>query len=301
MVFQDYALFPHLNVRDNAAFGPRMQHWPSGRIERRVKELLELVRLPGYGGRRVSGLSGGEQQRVALARALAPDPELLLLDEPLSALDAKLRSELRGEIRRIQKQLGVTTVYVTHDQEEALAISDRIALMNAGHIEQTGTPREVYSSPSTLFAAGFMGIDNRVEGTVDSVEEGCVFVQTPEGLFEGRTRGSITRGVFNDGSMSRGTFNGSALTRDDRAVALFRAEHCRVETSSGKSLAPAPNSISGRVTGSEYQGERTVVTVQAVSGRFSARCDAQTTSCAPGDRVVLRVDPENVLVIPHRA
>ncbi len=166
IVFQDYALFPNLNVLDNVCFGPAVQGWERGRSRARGRELLELVHLAGYERRRVNTLSGGERQRVALARALAPRPRLLLLDEPLSALDAKLRRSLRQEIQAVQRELAVTTVYVTHDQEEALAISDRIAVMRAGRIEQIGSPEEVYRRPASLFVAGFIGQANLIPGTV---------------------------------------------------------------------------------------------------------------------------------------
>jgi ABC-type Fe3+/spermidine/putrescine transport system ATPase subunit len=157
MVFQDYALFPHMNVAKNIGYGLRVKRRPAQEIRSRTEELLKLVNLRGYENRPVSQLSGGEQQRVALIRALAAGPDLLLLDEPLSALDAQLRKSLRREIRSIQRRTGLTTLYVTHDQEEALAVSDRIIIMRDGKIEQSGTPEEVYHHPATLFAAEFFG------------------------------------------------------------------------------------------------------------------------------------------------
>jgi len=166
MVFQNYALFPNMTVFDNIAFPLKMKRLPKDEIRKKVKELLELVRLEGFEERYPRQLSGGQQQRVALARALARDPEILLLDEPLSNLDAKLRVALRYEIRRIQKEVGITAIYVTHDQEEALSISDRVAIMNNGKIEQIGTPEEVYSNPKTLFVADFLGLKNVFEGKI---------------------------------------------------------------------------------------------------------------------------------------
>lgn len=157
MVFQDYALFPHLDVAGNILYPLRLRKTKRAERISRMEGLLDLVGLSGYGRRRIQNLSGGEQQRVALARALASSPRLLLLDEPLSALDAKMRVRLREEILRIQKQTGITTIYVTHDQDEALSMSDRIIVMNQGGIEQIGTPEEVYSRPATLHAALFMG------------------------------------------------------------------------------------------------------------------------------------------------
>ncbi|MGQ4557085.1 ATP-binding cassette domain-containing protein [Halobellus sp. GM3] len=167
VVFQNYALFPHLSVSENVAYGLRFADPPDGASrEERVQSLLDLVDLPGLGDRDPTELSGGQKQRVALARALAPGPELLLLDEPMSALDARLRERLRLQIKEIQSTLGITTLYVTHDQEEALAISDRVAVMNDGRIEQVGTPRDVYRRPATRFVAEFVGDNNVFEGRV---------------------------------------------------------------------------------------------------------------------------------------
>jgi putative spermidine/putrescine transport system ATP-binding protein len=157
MVFQTYALFPNLTVGDNIAFGLKIAGMAAEQRRTRVDEMLKLIGLPGFEKRYPYQLSGGQQQRVALARAIAPKPRLLLLDEPLSALDAKIRVSLRQEIRAIQQDLGITTVFVTHDQEEALSISDRIVVMNAGNIEQLGTPHEIYNKPATKFAATFVG------------------------------------------------------------------------------------------------------------------------------------------------
>jgi iron(III) transport system ATP-binding protein len=167
MVFQHYALFPHRTVAQNVAFGLRMQRVRRDEIARRVDEALALVQLPGHGGRYPAQLSGGEQQRIALARALAPSPALLLLDEPLSALDARVRQSLRHEMRALQRRLGVTTIMVTHDQEEALAMADRIVVMNHGVVEQVGTPVEVYTRPRSPFVARFVGQMNFIEATAD--------------------------------------------------------------------------------------------------------------------------------------
>ncbi len=166
MVFQSYALFPNMTVADNVGFGLKVRKQPKDQIRKRVGELLELIHLPDKAGRYPWQLSGGQQQRVALARALAIEPQVLLLDEPLSALDAKIRVSLRNEIRAIQRQLGITTVYVTHDQEEALSLSDRIVVMSEGRIEQTGTPFEIYNFPSTGFVARFVGTLNVVSAKV---------------------------------------------------------------------------------------------------------------------------------------
>ena len=164
LVFQNYALFPSMNVAKNVGYGLKMRKVPQAEIDRSVSEALELVKLGGYEPRRVTQLSGGEQQRVALARALVTKPSILLLDEPLSALDRKIRGEMQYEIRNIQRQVGITTVFVTHDQEEALTMSDQIILINQGRIEQEGDPFSIYSQPATVFASDFLGKANLLTG-----------------------------------------------------------------------------------------------------------------------------------------
>ncbi|WP_049979676.1 ABC transporter ATP-binding protein [Halolamina rubra] len=181
VVFQSYALFPHMTVAENVRYGLRFTDPPRGlTADERVDELLELVDLPDMGDREPDELSGGQQQRVALARALAPEPDVLLLDEPMSALDARLREQLRREIKRIQKELGVTTVYVTHDQEEALAVSDRLAVMHDGGVEQVGTPVDVYERPATEFVASFVGENNVFSGVVAGREGDELAIEVDE-------------------------------------------------------------------------------------------------------------------------
>jgi putative spermidine/putrescine transport system ATP-binding protein len=176
MVFQSYALFPNMTVADNVGFGLRVRKRPADQIRKRVGELLEIVNLPEKGGRYPYQLSGGQQQRVALARALAFEPQVLLLDEPLSALDAKIRVALRHEIRSIQRQLGITTVYVTHDQEEALSLSDRVVVMSEGRMEQVGTPFEIYNFPTTAFVASFVGTLNVLRGKIVDAGRGEIAI-----------------------------------------------------------------------------------------------------------------------------
>ena len=180
MVFQSYALFPNMTVADNIGFGLKVRGRPKDQIRRRVEELLALIHLSDRGGRYPWQLSGGQQQRIALARALAIEPQVLLLDEPLSALDAKIRVALRHEIRAIQRQLGITTVYVTHDQEEALSLSDRVVVMSEGRIEQIGTPSEIYNFPATPFVASFVGTLNLVEARVIDASNGRLTVAGQE-------------------------------------------------------------------------------------------------------------------------
>jgi putative spermidine/putrescine transport system ATP-binding protein len=174
MVFQAYSLFPNMTARQNVEFGLRIRKVSSADRSRRAAELLELVGLSAAADRYPHQLSGGQQQRVALARALAIEPRVLLLDEPLSALDAKVRVQLREEIRRIQTQLGITTLYVTHDQEEALSVSDRVVVLSQGQIEQVGTPADIYGAPRTVFVAEFIGTMNRIEGTVSADAPGTI-------------------------------------------------------------------------------------------------------------------------------
>src|SRR3954449_6497792 len=171
-VFQDYALFPHMSVADNVAYGLRIRG--AGRAERRARaaEALEMVRLPDVGARKPAQLSGGQRQRVALARAIVNRPRVLLLDEPLGALDLKLRQQLQVELKRIQGEVGITFVYVTHDQDEALSLSDRVAVMDGGRVLQIGTPREIYDEPDSRFVAGFVGVSNVLELDVERVERG---------------------------------------------------------------------------------------------------------------------------------
>ncbi len=168
MVFQNYAIFPHLTVEDNVAYGLKARRVPKSEIDKRVQESLELVQIAHLAKRKPNELSGGQQQRVALARAFVIEPSVLLMDEPLSNLDAKLRVQMRSVIKKLQRRLGITTIYVTHDQEEALAISDRIAVMKDGHIMQVGTPNDIYAKPQNPFVAGFIGVSNFLDCEIGS-------------------------------------------------------------------------------------------------------------------------------------
>ncbi|HEY7133308.1 MAG TPA: ABC transporter ATP-binding protein [Candidatus Limnocylindrales bacterium] len=197
MVFQNYALFPHLDVAGNIAFGLRRKSVEKEQIVRRVGEALELVHLAGYDKRKPNQLSGGQQQRVALARALVNKPDVLLLDEPLGALDLKLRKALQIELKRVQSEVGITFVYVTHDQEEALTMSDRIAVMRGGKVEQLGTPEELYERPRTRFVADFIGTSNLMSGTVEAVDGPCAVVRLSSGesCLTGADRRSVGEAV----------------------------------------------------------------------------------------------------------
>ncbi|MEW5958408.1 MAG: ABC transporter ATP-binding protein, partial [Chloroflexota bacterium] len=176
-VFQNYALFPHMTVAQNIGFGPKMKKTPQAEIDQRVAEMLTLISLEGFGGRRPAQLSGGQQQRIALARALINQPDVLLLDEPLGALDLKIRKQLQIELLNIQRKVGITFVYVTHDQEEAMALSDRIAVMNKGRVIQEGTPTEIYHQPANRFVANFIGESNLFHGRVADIAAGQMSVE----------------------------------------------------------------------------------------------------------------------------
>ena len=192
MVFQNYALWPHMTIFQNVAYGLRLQKVPAGEIQRRVRKVLELVEIGNLAdveSRKPSALSGGQQQRVALARALVVEPKVLLMDEPLSNLDAKVRQRLRAELRRLQRQVGITAIYVTHDQEEALALADTVVLMDQGTIVQTGTPQEIYLRPSTAFAAEFLGVSNQLEGVA---ADGKLTVAGQSVSYTGPVRGKAT-------------------------------------------------------------------------------------------------------------
>jgi iron(III) transport system ATP-binding protein len=201
MVFQNYALWPHMSVAENVAYGLDVRDVSAAEKDQRVEEALAIVQMTSYAERSPTQLSGGQQQRVALARALVIKPDILLLDEPLSNLDAKLRLEMRDEIKRIHRETGLTTLYVTHDQKEALSLADRIAIMNRGAIEQIGSPREIYRAPKSCFVAQFIGEMNFVTGTIDRIDEGRgvdpaanVLVQTKVGLLRGHSNLKLEAG-----------------------------------------------------------------------------------------------------------
>jgi putative spermidine/putrescine transport system ATP-binding protein len=237
VVFQNYALFPHLTVAENLAFPLRVRGVSSSTVRERVQQVLALVRLDGYEERRPGELSGGQQQRVALARALIFGPDVILMDEPLGALDKQLREQLQTEIKQIQRHLGVTVLYVTHDQSEALALSDRIALFAAGSIEQIGTPQELYERPASAFVAQFIGQNNRLAAVVEEVErERCVV-------------------RLADGSAVHAMLNGTTA-RGERVTAWVRPEHVEL----GDASAGA-NVLRGVIEELSYQGDHVRVQV----------------------------------------
>ena len=246
-VFQSYALFPHLNVHDNVAFGLRFRDLPKDDKRAKVQQALSLVHLAGFDRRRPSQLSGGQQQRVALARALILEPKVLLLDEPLGALDAKLRKALQIELKALQEEVGITFIYVTHDQEEALTMSDRLAVMNVGRIEQIGPPREVYEEPSTAYVADFLGVSNLMEANV-----------------EGRANGTAT--------VRMGEFSLAAASGDLDAVGAvkvtIRPERIRLEPLAPGDADGGGNRIPGMVERLVFLGNSTQVIVRLAPGEL---------------------------------
>ena len=232
MVFQNYALWPHMTVFENIGYGLKLRKLAHAEIAQRIDAVLGKVRLTGLGGRYPGQLSGGQQQRVALARALVLSPKMLLLDEPLSNLDAKIRVQVRAEIRKLQNELGITTIYVTHDQEEALTLSDRIAVFNQGKVIQVGAPKTLYERPASRFVADFIGINNLVDGTVRSIDpRGGVRVDTPLGEL-----GALANGPFGPG---------------DRCVVAVRPENIAMDSAQP---APERNVAEGRIAFAAYLG-----------------------------------------------
>ena len=251
LVFQTYALFPHLSVFDNVAYGLKRRKENKEVISKKVKAVLELVSLTGYENRLPSELSGGQRQRVALARSIVIEPDLLLLDEPLSNLDAKLRDEMRAELSRLQNQLGITMIYVTHDQIEALSLSSRIIIMNQGNIEQMGTPREIYEKPATSFVAKFMGFDNCLAGTVlsgrkDEVEislgDNTIVCPSFDRTFE---KGDKVNLFFRAEDAELGEEKKGIALEVELNYASFQGKNnlCTVQTSEGVSLQVLTSSV----------------------------------------------------------
>jgi spermidine/putrescine transport system ATP-binding protein len=269
-VFQSYALFPHLTIFENVAFGLRRKKVPREQLRGRVEEMLELVELRGLGGRKPRQLSGGQQQRVALARALVCKPQVLLLDEPLGALDLKLRKQMQLFLKRLQHDVGITFVHVTHDQEEAMTMADTIAVMNEGRIEQLGAPRELYERPRTAFVAGFLGVSNLLAGEVvgDGVVriDGGPEVRVPPELLAGRS-GRVAVGV--------------------------RPEKIRLGGGDG-------NSLTGRVVEGAYIGVSTQYVVETPHGRvqvYVQNAALEGGSAAPGEMVTLSFSPDATFVV----
>ncbi|MEM7124150.1 MAG: ABC transporter ATP-binding protein [Pseudomonadota bacterium] len=272
MVFQNYALFPHMTVYDNVAFGLSVRSVSKSEIADRVRQMLELVQLAGMEERKPRQLSGGQQQRIALARALVTDPKVLLLDEPLGALDKRLRQDMQIELRQIQRKVGITTIFVTHDQEEALTLADRIAIINEGKLVQVGEPDDIYEHPRTRFAASFLGDANFIEGK--SVGQGEVG-QTPFGTI--RTSGALP-------------VAGAAVTL------AVRPEKFHV--SAGDPAPGTMNALTGTVRQAVYSGSSVTYLVEAGSQEFRVfQQNRETSLYQPGESVSLTWSPEHTVVV----
>ena len=279
-VFQSYALFPHLNVFDNVAFGLRRKRLPRAEIRQRVGEMLELVALRGLDTRKPGQLSGGQQQRVALARALVNHPRVLLLDEPLGALDLKLRKQMQIELKRIQVEVGITFLYVTHDQEEAMVMSDRLAVMNGGHAEQVATPEEAYDHPATEFVAGFLGASNLLPGRVAGRTDGLVRVELDRG-------GSIL-------AAERDALEDEALVQVG-----VRPEKLRLG-SRREDAPPRVNALDGRVTLVTYIGVSHQYSVElAGGGELTVYAQNAGVGALPREGAEVRVlwEPEHTFTV----
>ncbi|WP_163270940.1 ABC transporter ATP-binding protein [Chelativorans alearense] len=277
MVFQDYALFPHMTVGQNIAFGLELKGEPRDEIDRRMGELLDFLQLSGFRDRSPDQLSGGQRQRVALARALAPDPKLLLLDEPLGALDAKLRGQVQIELKDIQKRTGKTFFFVTHDQEEALTMSDRVVVMNAGRVEQAGTPEDLYFRPESRFVAEFIGETNLIEGTVRGIDKDTIAIDW-------------------NGTDVRGVAHGHQPCEGDTVTASLRLENVMCHPRKPARM----NAIEGRIVSKLFKGSRTSLDIR-IGGHqntvIHAYMDAGNAAQVADDRLWISWEPERLTVL----
>ncbi|UUZ62206.1 ABC transporter ATP-binding protein [Polaromonas sp. P1-6] len=283
MVFQNYALFPHMTIAENIAFPLKMRKVDAATAKKRVLEALELVRLPHVAQRFPKELSGGQQQRIALARCLVYKPSIVLMDEPLGALDKKLRDQMQLEIKRIHRELGTTIVYVTHDQEEAMTMSDRICLMNGGRIEQLGSPSELYFRPRTLFVADFLGESNLLEGTVERAEGGEVDVTLAQG-----------------GSRAHATAN-APLAAGSKVRVMVRPQNITVRPGSAE-----VNAVRGKVLDSMITGSLTKLYVESpvVGGEPLVLCYPTSAGASPhaiGDDITLHWSRSDAVAVPDLA
>jgi spermidine/putrescine transport system ATP-binding protein len=270
LMFQDYALLPHRNVAENVGFGLRMQAFPRAEIQARVAEALEKVHMAAFAQRRVTDLSGGEQQRVALARTLAPRPRLIMLDEPLGALDRTLREQLIEELHQLLQSTGIPAIYVTHDQEEAFALADRLVMLHDGKVEQVGSPAEVYGHPASAWAASFLGFNNLVDGTVASLAPLCVHT---------------AMGVFQVGGLPSGS-----VGVGHRVTLMIRPTGVKVAVNSS-----LPNQVSGVVDDVLFQGDKFRIGLRSSSAM--ALQFYLTEPLTPGQNVTLAVEPDSIVCL----
>jgi ABC-type Fe3+/spermidine/putrescine transport system ATPase subunit len=281
LLFQHYALFPHMTVAENVAYGLKHRHWPKAEIADRVREMLRLVRLQGFEERRPGQMSGGQQQRVALARVLATRPKLVLLDEPLSALDAKLREELRLELKEILAAVGSTTIVVTHDQDEAMSLADRIIVMNRGRIEQQGTPDEIYMEPRTAFVAAFIGRANWFHGRISGA--------LGDAFFQLATAAGTALAIRDPGPLRSETWS-----------VCVRPERMTVARPGAKADRSGDNVLAGQVVDVVNLGAEIHYIVEGAEGRIMAvEPNRSGPSVRKGDRVCLIFRAEDGVVLPQ--
>ncbi len=279
MVFQTYSLFPHMTVAENIAYGLKLRKIGKQEMQDRVKRVLELVKLPNVADRYPKQLSGGQRQRIAIARALVIEPSLLLLDEPLSNLDAKLREELRDELKRLHQEIGVTTIFVTHDQEEALALSDRIVVLNHGFVEQIGTPLEIYNQPASEFVHTFIGKTNRMEGEVIAIDGDTLTLRTTGGL------------------LVQATGQQRAFVLQQKVVIFVRPE--KIKLSDAADTAQ-PNRVKGHLQLASFLGSYTECEVATGAHTLSVKVQMSDKSAGQeaGKTVYCQWNAEDVLVMP---
>jgi ABC-type Fe3+/spermidine/putrescine transport system ATPase subunit len=277
MFFQNYALWPHMTVYGNLAFGLQIRQIPKSEINRKIKKVLEVVQLEGYEDRFPRQMSGGQQQRIAMARALVFEPEIMLLDEPLSNLDAKLREEMRFEFTELQKKLGITAVYVTHDQAEALVLSDKIVILDQGKIVQSGTPKKIYSNPKNKFVAGFIAVSSFIDGVVESFSEDKKKVM-----------------VKTDDSLLIHGFNQSLDIGQKVSIALRMNVIKFIQEENGKDKSRA-NIFKGKIIQSSYLGN--TIDYKISMGKWEIRTNAEAKyDFKLGEEVTFYLPPEDIIV-----
>ena len=303
-VFQNYALFPHMNVAENIGYGLKIRKVPKGEIKKKVKEMLELVQLEGYEKRKPSELSGGQRQRVAIARALANNPRVLLLDEPLGALDLQLRRAMQLELKRLQKKLGITFIYITHDQEEAINMSDRIVVMNKGRFEQIGTPDEIYDHPRTSYVATFVGNANILKGTVVSVSGSYAKVKLGEQFAK------VYIGANQEDQITETLIPGEPVTLAVRSENIVLEENKKVFIK--ESTAEARKDSGNKADNTDDNNEFLVATVKEKNfaagqlrvlltlpdgNEITVSCFGMNTNIQPGQQIFWHFDPKTAVIV----
>lgn len=307
-VFQNYALFPHMNVAENIGYGLKIRKVPKGEIKKKVKEMLELVQLEGYEKRKPSELSGGQRQRVAIARALANNPRVLLLDEPLGALDLQLRRAMQLELKRLQKKLGITFIYITHDQEEAINMSDRIVVMNKGRFEQIGTPDEIYDHPRTSYVATFVGNANILKGTVVSVSGSYAKVKLGEQFAK------VYIGANQEDQITETLIPGEPVTLAVRSENIVLEENKKVfiKESTAEARKDSGNKADNTANNTDDNNEFLVATVKEKNfaagqlrvlltlpdgNEITVSCFGMNTNIQPGQQIFWHFDPKAAVIV----